>query len=62
MRVDQNLHQKRGCDAAKSGVKCKTVDAATRDYIADKGYGDTSGPVDMGSAQQNTNQMRLEAS
>ena len=24
---------------------------------ADRGYGDTSGPVDMGSAQQNTNQM-----
>ena len=32
--------QKRGCDAAKSGVKCKVVDAATRDYITDKGYGD----------------------
>ena len=32
--------QKRGCDTAKSGVKCKVVDAATRDYITDQGYGD----------------------
>ena len=32
--------QKRGCDAAKSGVACKVVDAATRDYIGEMGYGE----------------------
>jgi len=32
--------QQRGCDAAKAGVPCKVVDAATRDYIGDMGYGD----------------------
>tara|TARA_B110000444_G_C18819746_1_gene587073 strand:- start:520 stop:1602 length:1083 start_codon:yes stop_codon:yes gene_type:complete len=31
--------QKRGCDSAKTGVPCKVVDAATRDYIKDQGYG-----------------------
>jgi len=32
--------QKRGCDIAKAGVECKVVDAATRDYIKEMGYGD----------------------
>lgn len=32
--------QQRGCDAAKAGVACKVVDAATRDYIGEMGYGD----------------------
>ena len=31
--------QQRGCDAAKAGVPCKEVDAATRDYINEMGYG-----------------------
>ena len=32
--------QKRGCDIAQAGVSCKDVDAATRDYIHEMGYGD----------------------
>ena len=32
--------QKRGCDIAQAGVPCKVVDAATRDYIHEMGYGD----------------------
>ena len=32
--------QKRGCDIAKAGVPCKDVDAATREYIQEMGYGD----------------------
>ena len=32
--------QQRGCDTAKSGVPCKEVDAATREYIKERGYGD----------------------
>ena len=32
--------QKRGCDIAKAGVPCKVVDAATRDYIKEMGYGE----------------------
>jgi len=32
--------QKRGCDIAKAGVSCKSVDAATRDYIKEMGYGE----------------------
>ena len=32
--------QQRGCDTAKAGVPCKEVDAATREYIKDMGYGD----------------------
>lgn len=32
--------QKRGCDTAKSGVLCKDVDSATRDYIHEMGYGE----------------------
>ena len=32
--------QQRGCDTAKSGVPCKEVDAATREYIKEMGYGD----------------------
>ena len=32
--------QKRGCDIAKAGVACKDVDAATREYIHEMGYGD----------------------
>jgi len=32
--------QKRGCDIAQAGVSCKDVDAATRDYIQEMGYGD----------------------
>ena len=32
--------QQRGCDTAKAGVSCKDVDAATRDYIHEMGYGD----------------------
>ena len=32
--------QKRGCDIAKAGVSCKEVDAATRQYIHEMGYGD----------------------
>ena len=32
--------QKRGCDTAQAGVSCKDVDAATRDYIHEMGYGD----------------------
>jgi len=32
--------QKRGCDIAKAGVPCKDVDAATREYIHEMGYGD----------------------
>ena len=31
--------QQRGCDIAKAGVSCKSVDAATRDYIKEMGYG-----------------------
>ena len=31
--------QQRGCDVAKAGVPCKEVDAATRDYIKEMGYG-----------------------
>ena len=32
--------QKRGCEVAKSGVKCSAVDSATRDYISSMGYGE----------------------
>ena len=32
--------QQRGCDTAKAGVPCKEVDAATRDYIKEMGYGE----------------------
>ena len=32
--------QQRGCDTAKAGIPCKAVDAATRDYIKEMGYGD----------------------
>jgi len=32
--------QQRGCNLAKAGVLCKTVDAATRDYIHEMGYGE----------------------
>ena len=32
--------QQRGCDIAKAGVSCKDVDAATRDYIHQMGYGE----------------------
>ncbi|MGY8781565.1 MAG: M24 family metallopeptidase [Fidelibacterota bacterium] len=32
--------QQRGCDTAKAGVACKVVDASTRDYIKEMGYGD----------------------
>ena len=32
--------QQRGCDIAKAGVSCKEVDAATRDYIHEMGYGE----------------------
>ena len=32
--------QQRGCDIAKAGVPCKDVDAATRDYITEMGYGE----------------------
>ena len=32
--------QQRGCDIAKAGVSCKAVDAATRDYIHEMGYGE----------------------
>ena len=32
--------QRRGCDIAKAGVPCKVVDAATRDYIKEMGYGE----------------------
>ena len=32
--------QQRGCDIAKTGVPCKVVDAATRDYIKEMGYGE----------------------
>ena len=31
--------QQRGCDIAKAGVPCKEVDAATREYIGEMGYG-----------------------
>ncbi len=31
--------QQRGCDIAKAGVPCKTVDSATREYIDSMGYG-----------------------
>jgi len=31
--------QQRGCDIAKSGVPCKEVDSATREYIHEMGYG-----------------------
>ena len=31
--------QKRGCEIAKAGVPCQDVDAATRDYIHEMGYG-----------------------
>ena len=32
--------QQRGCDIAKAGVPCKELDAATRDYIGEMGYGE----------------------
>ena len=32
--------QKRGCEIAKAGVPCQEVDAATRDYIHEMGYGE----------------------
>ena len=32
--------QQRGCDTAKAGVPCKTVDSATREYIHSMGYGE----------------------
>ena len=32
--------QQRGCDIAKAGVPCKSVDSATRDYIKEMGYGE----------------------
>ena len=32
--------QQRGCDIAKAGVPCKEVDAATREYISQMGYGE----------------------
>ena len=32
--------QQRGCDIAKAGVPCKKVDAATREYIGEMGYGE----------------------
>ena len=32
--------QQRGCDAARAGVPCKEVDAATRNYINEMGYGE----------------------
>ena len=32
--------QQRGCDIAKAGVSCKDVDAATRNYIHQMGYGE----------------------
>jgi len=31
--------QKRGCETAKAGVACNIVDASTRDYIKEMGYG-----------------------
>ena len=31
--------QQRGCEIAKAGVPCKEVDAATREYIGEMGYG-----------------------
>ena len=32
--------QQRGCNIARAGVSCKKVDAATRDYIHEMGYGE----------------------
>ena len=32
--------QQRGCNTAKSGVACNVVDASTRDYIKEMGYGE----------------------
>ena len=32
--------QQRGCNIAKAGVPCKEVDAATREYISEMGYGE----------------------
>ena len=32
--------QQRGCDIAKAGVPCKEVDAVTREYIGEMGYGE----------------------
>ena len=32
--------QQRGCDIAKAGLPCKEVDAATREYISEMGYGE----------------------
>ena len=32
--------QQRGCNTAKSGVACNVVDASTRDYINEMGYGE----------------------
>ena len=32
--------QQRGCDTAKAGVACNVVDASTRDYIKEMGYGE----------------------
>ena len=32
--------QQRGCDIAKAGISCKEVDAATRNYIHEMGYGE----------------------
>jgi len=32
--------QQRGCNIARAGVSCKEVDAATRDYIHEMGYGE----------------------
>ena len=32
--------QKRGCEAAQAGMTCRELDAVTRDYIKEQGYGD----------------------
>jgi Xaa-Pro aminopeptidase len=32
--------QKRGCEAASAGMSCRELDAVTRDYITEQGYGD----------------------
>ena len=32
--------QKRGCEAAHAGMTCRELDAVTRDYITEQGYGD----------------------
>ena len=32
--------QQAGCNTAKAGIKCKEIDAITRNYIIEKGYGE----------------------